>query len=100
MTRRPTPDRLAAEAALPAVELTTLRAQAAMLGIPVERWHRAHTFAAHWGTVAVLYEAETIRERDGLSRDEAQARAATKIGLSSETVRTRLRRGFREAFGL
>ena len=92
MPRRPTPDRLAAEAALPPEELTTLRAQAAMHGIDPEVWHRAKAFAAHWGTIAVLYLAEKIRDRDKLSLDEAQAQAASELGLSPETVRTRIRR--------
>ena len=99
--RSPPPNRRAVEAALSDAELIALRDQASVLGIPVDKWHLGPSFAAHWGTIATVRLAEKFRaQRPGLSYERAIAMAAGKLGLIGETVRTRLRRFFRHAYGL
>ena len=82
-------------------ERSVLWDQASVLGIPLNKWHLVPSFAAHWGTIATVRIADRLRaERKVLSEDRALAIAAEKLGLSGETVRTRLRRFFRHAYGL
>ena len=99
--RSPPPNRRAVEAALSDAELIALRDQAAVLGIPVDKWHLVPSFAAHWGTIATVRIADRLQaERKALSEDRALAIAAERLDLCGETVRTRLRRFFRHAYGL
>ena len=98
MPRRPPPlDRVLCEAELPAEELTTLRAQAAALGIPSDKWHRVPSFAALWGTYAIARLAAKLREVHGFSKEAGQAEAAMRLGISDETIRSRRRRFLRDA---
>ena len=83
------------------MERIALRDQASVLGIPVAKWHLVPSFAAHWGTIATVRLAEKIRaQQPGLTEDRATAIAAGKLGLKGETIRTRLRRFFGQAYGL
>ena len=99
--RSPPPNRRKVEAALSDAERSVLWDQASVLGIPVDKWHLVPSFAAHWGTIATVRLTEKIRaQKPQLSEDRARAIAAGRFGLSGETVRTRLRRFFRHAYGL
>ncbi len=99
--RAPPPDRLACEAALSPEQLTILRGQATALMIPEGRWHQVPGFAALWSTHAAVAQAAKFRaHRRGLSEDRAIALAAMRLGLETETVRSRLRRFYRHARGL
>ena len=99
--RSPPPNRRAVEAALSDAERSVLWDQASVLGIPMDKWHLVPSFAAHWGTIATVRLAEKFRaQKPGLSEDRALALGADKIGLKGETIRTRLRRFFRHAYGL
>ena len=92
MPRSPPLKRLAAEDALSEEELGTLRDMATELGIPKDKWDQSPSFAFIWGSYAVARWAERLREIQGLSREEAQARASIELGLSEETMMTRKRR--------
>ena len=98
--RSPPPDRLACEAALSSEELVVLRGQAAAMGVPPDRWDKVPSLASIWGTHATVRLAAKLREQSELTEDRALAIAAGKLGLSGETVRTRLRRFFGHAYGL
>ena len=101
MSRRaPAPNRAACEAALSPEDLVVLRSMATYAGVPTEGWHLVPSLARVWGLYAVGRLAERFRERCALSREDAQARAASEIGVSEETVRSLQRRFFRDAHGL
>ena len=72
----------------------------AALGVPPDLWTNVPAVAVPWGTVATIRLAEQLRVRFGLSHDEAQARAAIKLGLSEDTIRSRLKRFLRHAHEL
>lgn len=97
--RSPPPDRLAAEAALSTDERDMLWAQAVVLGIPSDRWHKAPILANAWGTYAAVKIAKDLQvQNEGLSEDRALSLGAGKIGLNGETVRTRLRSCYRDVY--
>ena len=96
----PRPNRLRLEAALSPADLETLREHASTYGFPADGWDRVPSLRTTWGTLAVLRLAERIRERSGMSADKAQDEAAVELGISEETVRTRLKRFFDAARGL
>ena len=100
MTRRLTPKRLDLEAALKPADLETLREHATAYGIPADGWDRVPSLRTAWGTLAVLRRADRIRARSGISADTAQDQAAVELGISEETIRTRLKRFFDAARGL
>ena len=82
-------------------ELSALKTSTAALGVALERWTQVPALAAFWGTLAAVRIAEQWRkEFPSLSEDRALAIAAGKLGLKGETIRTRLRRFFRHAYGL
>ena len=96
--RSPRPDRLACEAALLPDELSALRSSAVELGVPPDRWTHVPALALIWGTVAIVRLAKQRRgEFPGISEDRALAIVAGDLGLSGETIRTRLRSFFRDA---
>ena len=96
----PRPNRLDLEAALSPADLETLREHATTFGFPADGWHRVPSLRSTWGTLAVLRLAERIRNRSGVSKDAAQAQAAVALGISEDTINTRLRRFFEAAHGL
>ena len=99
--RSPPPKRSEAEDALLPHELSALKSSTAALGVALDRWTQVPALAAFWGTVATVRIAEQRRkEFPNLSEDRALAIAAERLDLCGETVRTRLRRFFRHAYGL
>ena len=70
------------------------------LGVPPDRWPEVNLLAQLCGTVASVRIAEKRRRASpGLSEDRALAIGAGEIGLSGETVRTRLRSFFQDVHG-
>ena len=96
----PPPSRLDLEAALTPADLETLREHASAFGFPADGWDRVPALRTTWGTLAVMRLAERISAGSGISADKAQDQAAVELGISEETVRTRLKRFFDAARGL
>lgn len=86
------------EAVLTPAEREAVHAQARVLGIPVSRWARVPALARVWECVAVVRLAERVQETEGTGQERALALAASKLGLSLDTVRSRLRRFHLDAY--
>ena len=98
--RSPPPNRLLVEDALLPEELIALRSSAAVMDVPLDRWPRVTVLAVLWGTVATVRIAKRLRgQYEGLSEDRSLALAAGELGLNGETIRTRLRSFFQDAYG-
>ena len=70
------------------------------MGIAPDRWTQVPALERIWGTVAVTRLAAKLQEQNGLTEDRALGIAAARLGLSDETVRSRLKRFWAQSFGL
>ena len=70
------------------------------LGIRPDTWVRVPALERIWGTVAVTRLAAKLEAQHGLTEDRALGIAAARLGLCGETVRSRLKRFFRQSFQL
>lgn len=88
----PAPDRHAVEASLPAAVRDALPALCAVLGLSRQQWHLCPALARIIETAAFGALVKQFRS-DGLTGERARARAAVRLGLTSEhTALARLRR--------
>ena len=58
-----------------------------------------HLVVLVFATVAALRLAEELEGHDGLSQKDALQAAAVTLGLNPDTVASRARRWFRDAYG-
>ncbi len=85
-------NRLAMEAALPPAELDALRDQCRRAGIPLDGWHHIPGLCETYELAAVTALAERLREETGGGWKTACDAAAIRVGLSPDTLATRLKR--------
>jgi hypothetical protein len=90
-------DRDALEKALSPPLRAALDELCGALELPRDRWHRVPPLAALFGTAAVLGDVER-RVSAGIPGPEATRAASDRLGISRETVESRLKRWFREAY--
>lgn len=86
------------ESVLSPAERAAVHGQAAALGIPPERWSRVPALARVWECIAAVRLAERIREANGAGEKRALLLATSRLGLSADTVQSRLRRFFLDAY--
>jgi hypothetical protein len=91
-------DRLRMEEALGPDNLHSLAAQCRALGIPLDRWHIVPGVASTWETLAVARLADRLQADTGCARKPAEEDAAARLGLNPDTIRSRFRRWYLDAF--
>ena len=91
-------NREAIEEALTAADIAALRSQCVALGIPPDRWDRVPALAVVWATLAVLRSAARIEETTGASSESALIESSVRLGVSYDTMRSRIRRMALDAY--
>lgn len=99
MPSAPTPgDRRRLEEALGPENVRALWGQCRAFGVPVDRWHQVPGLAGSWEGLAVSRLADRIQEETGCARKPAEEDAAVRLGLNPDTLRSRFRRWYYDAF--
>lgn len=84
--------RLAIEAALTQEDRATLAAACRLFMVPPDRWQAVPPVAQVFETMAAARLIERLRIEEGRSEEDARNEVAARLGLSPDTIRTRLRR--------
>jgi hypothetical protein len=87
------------EAALGSDLVRSLRLECSALGVPADRWHRVPAIARPWETVAAVRFAEVVQAKGGAWKD-AIDEAALHIGIPPDTIHSRLKRWWSDAYRL
>jgi len=82
----------AIEAALSPVQRAALAELCNLFAIPLDRWIAVGPLRQVFETAAAVRLAEELRINEGAAAEDARARAALRLEVSPDTIKTRLNR--------